>query len=190
MDSSLTNLNALILFFYILIFELEEFVLKKEDIKIKHVILHIIIQCMGILLLEFYDTDLMTLSTHICTIICYQILLSQCIIDFKKMELSDINNVALFILSIIHAYLNGFQNYHISFLIIGIGSLILYFLPISNMGFGDVKLLMATALFVRTSLLPSYIFYMLLIALFIGFFYKLLKKSDIFPMGPAIATMC
>ena len=58
------------------------------------------------------------------------------------------------------------------------------------MGFGDVKLLIATSLFVRAKMLPSYIFYMLLIALVIGIFYKIVKKSNIFPMGPAIAIMC
>ena len=189
----MNNLNLLKFFMFIMFlgfYFIEKQILKKENIMIKHHWLYVILLFSGIFLLYMYEkVDLEHCLIHMCTILCLPILIGQCVIDFKKMELSDINNIILFVLSLIYACLNNLQNYHISFSIIGISAVILYFLPISNMGFGDVKLLMATSLFVKTSLLHSYIFYMLLIALFIGIFYKLFKKSNIFPMGPAIAIM-
>ena len=189
----MNNLNLLKFFMFIMFlgfYFIEKQILKKENIMIKHHWLYVILLFSGIFLLYMYEkVDLQHCLIHMCTILCLPILIGQCVIDFKKMELSDINNIILFVLSLIYACLNNLQNYHISFSIIGISAVILYFLPISNMGFGDVKLLMATSLFVKTSLLPSYVFYMLLIALFIGIFYKLFKKSNIFPMGPSIAIM-
>lgn len=128
------------------------------------------------------------LDIPIIAMMCFPFLIGQCCIDFTKLELSDINNGILFLMSILYGFENGFN--FISLIIIGIVFFLLYLMPFSNMGFGDVKLLIATALFIPNKQIPSYIFYMLLISLGIGLFYKFVKKKNEFPMGPAIAIMC
>jgi prepilin signal peptidase PulO-like enzyme (type II secretory pathway) len=114
------------------------------------------------------------------------VLASQCVIDFKKMELSNINSLFIFVMGIIHCVLDGFDLKAIVF--ISVFYIVLYLLPFSNLGFGDVKLAIPLGLFIPYKAMPSFIFYSLCIGLFIGLGYKFVKKSKVFPMGPAIIT--
>lgn len=153
-------------------------ILRKEEIENNKILI-----LFGISLPVFLWTNI-----PIITMMCFPFLIGQCCIDFKKLELSDINNGILLLLSIIYGSQNEF--YFVSLAVIGIVFFLLYLMPFSNMGFGDIKLLISTALFVPSKLIPTYIFYMLVISLIIGIFYKIKKKQNIFPMGPAIAIMC
>ena len=110
-------------------------------------------------------------------------LLSQCLIDFKKLELSNINSLCIFIFGIFYMW----NNFNVKAIItISIFYIILYVMPFSNLGFGDVKLAIALSIFLKLSQVPSFIFYTLLISLIIGIIYKIKTKESIFPMGPAI----
>ena len=124
----MNNLNLLKFFMFIMFlgfYFIEKQILKKENIMIKHHWLYVILLFSGIFLLYMYEkVDLEHYLIHMCTILCLPILIGQCVIDFKKMELSDINNIILFVLSLIYACLNNLQNYHISFSIIGISAVI------------------------------------------------------------------
>lgn len=113
------------------------------------------------------------------------ILISQCLIDLKKMELSDYNNFSILLISFLYSFNLQSINWK-SFIIVAIFYMILYLLPFSNLGFGDVKLVIPLSLFLNVSYIPSFIFYTLLISLFLGIVYKIIKKQNIFPMGPAI----
>lgn len=164
-------------FCYLICCIFENVILQKEEIRIKQIWI-----LFGISL-----PALLWFNVPFITIMCYPLLVGQCFIDFTKLELSDYNNAMLFLASMIYSFQNGF-NFK-SFIIIGVLFFLLYLMPFSNMGFGDVKMLFATALFVPSKLILSYIFYMLAISLVIGICYKIFKKQNEFPMGPAIAIM-
>ena len=68
------------------------------------------------------------------------LLISQCFIDFKAKELSNINNLLLFIFTLSYSIYNSSVNWLSIIIMIGI-YLILYLLPITSLGFGDVKLI-------------------------------------------------
>lgn len=167
---------AISAFCYLICCFFENMILQKEEIKIKQIWILFGISLPALL---WFDVPFIA-------IMCYPLLVGQCFIDFTKLELSDYNNVMLFLASIIYGFQNGFN---FKSLIIGILFFLLYLMPFSNMGFGDVKMLFATVLFVPSKLIPSYIFYMLAISLVIGICYKVFKKQNEFPMGPAIAIM-
>ncbi len=158
--------------------KIETLILKKEKINIKYIP---IVFSIGFIIFSIMKIPLIP-------ILCFPFLIGQCCIDFTKLELSDINNFIIFGFSILFGFVNEF--YFLSFIIIGVTFFLLYLLPFSNMGFGDVKLLIATSLFVPSKLIPSYVFYILIISLIIGIVYKFKKKQNGFPMGPAISIMC
>ena len=112
------------------------------------------------------------------------IVISQSIIDFKKLELSDVNNITIAILGIFYSILNGFD--YKAFIFISLFFIIVYILPFSSLGFGDVKYAIAISFFIKYNMVNSFIFYSLFIVLFIGIFYRIVKKQKECPMGPAI----
>ena len=123
------------------------------------------------------------ISRNYLIFVLFPLLLSQCLIDFKKLELSNINSLCIFILGIFYMW----NNFDVKAIItISIFYIILYVMPFSNLGFGDVKLAIALSRFLKLSQVPSFIFYTLLISLIIGIIYKIKTKESIFPMGPAI----
>lgn len=117
------------------------------------------------------------------TILC-PIIISQTLIDFNKLELSDINNLMICIVGLIYGYVNQFDIKAI--ILTSLFFVIIYILPISNLGFGDVKYAMVLSFFLKSKQIPSFIFYSCLIGLIIGVYYKIIKKENIFPMGPAL----
>lgn len=172
--------TIIFLFMVLVIINAESFILKKEiDIKYMKVywILCIIPEIFFILFL-FMD--------YVALI--YPFLLGQTMIDFYKMELSDYNNLCLFLLSLVYGKYNGWNIK--SLIIISIFFLVLFFLPFSELGFGDVKLSISIALMIPFKIVPSFIFYSLVLGFILGIFYKNIKKKDSFPMGPCIVTMC
>ena len=113
------------------------------------------------------------------------LLISQCFIDFKAKELSNINNLLLFIFTLSYSIYNSSVNWLSIIIMIGI-YLILYLLPITSLGFGDVKLIAAISCMIPTIYISSFIFYPFLFGLILGLFYKLILKQNTFPMGPPI----
>lgn len=132
--------------------------------------------------LNIFNVIFFVLNNEILFVL-FPLLLSQCFIDFKKLELSNINSLFIFIFGI-YFMRNNFDIKAILF--ISLFYIILYLLPFTNLGFGDVKLEIALSLFFNIVKVPSFIFYTLLISLIIGIIYKLKTRQSIFPMGPAI----
>lgn len=148
--------------------------IKKEDINI---ILYNILNSLGLFLLFFNNPFL---------IIIYPLLISQSLIDFKKLELSNINSFIILLLGIIYSF--NYSNFNLkSIIVISIFYIIIYILPFSNLGFGDVKLVIPLSIFLEFKYISIFIFYTLVFSLIIGIIYKLIKKENIFPMGPAIS---
>lgn len=156
----------------IVTFLISFFVCKKENVSLKIYFILNIIMILSIFLKSPFLTILIP------------IIISQSIIDFKKLELSDINNIMICLIGLLYGYLNTFNIKSIIF--ISIFYIILYILPFSNLGFGDVKYSISLGFFLTNKQIPSFIFYSLIIGLCIGIYYKIVKKEDVFPMGPAI----
>lgn len=118
-------------------------------------------------------------------IILFPLLVSQCLIDFYKLELSNINSLLILLIGILYSF--NFSSFQIkSIIAISLFYIILYILPFSNLGFGDVKLVIPLSMFLEFKYIPSFIFYTLIFSLIIGIIYRLVRKENIFPMGPAI----
>lgn len=115
----------------------------------------------------------------------FPILLSQILIDFKALELSDINNLCLFISGLMYMFIYSQFNIK-TFLFLSIIYFILYCLPFTSLGFGDVKLIISLSLFYSYDKAILLIFYPFLIALGFGLFYKIFLNKNEFPMGPSI----
>ena len=114
------------------------------------------------------------------------LIVSQCLIDMKEKELSDRNTFYLFLIGILHMINNQAYGNIKTFGMLLLLYIVLFLIPFSSIGFGDVKLIAALSLYIPYKLSMCFVFYPFLVGLGLGLFYKYKYKESEFPFGPAI----
>ena len=149
-----------------------------------------IIMTLGFLVIAYYGGP--NFKTFIL-ISLYFLAVVICAIDFKHYIIPDELNIALLVLSFLWGYHN---NYFLEdFILMTLGYFLFAWVLRWSMfkwkgrealGFGDVKFFGAVGCFLDISILPCFLFLSGLAGILIAIIWKILKKGDMFPFGPAL----
>ncbi|MDX1948891.1 MAG: prepilin peptidase [Rickettsiales bacterium] len=115
-------------------------------------------------------------------------------IDFEHYIIPDEVNIFIFVLGAINSYVNNLEisDFAINcFTYLGISLLLRWSVFLwkkrEGLGLGDVKLFLASGAFLSIELLPIYLFLSGFSGLILAIFWRLFKKSEIFPFGPCLS---
>jgi prepilin signal peptidase PulO-like enzyme (type II secretory pathway) len=116
-------------------------------------------------------------------------------IDFEQYIIPDEINILIFILGISYGIYNnaGLEQLILMPVIyfslaMGLRYLMFFWKKKEGLGLGDVKFFLAAGTFLSIESLPTFLFLSGFTGIFIAIIWRIMKKGEIFPFGPALAA--
>lgn len=138
-----------------------------------------------------FGYDFNTILFDLFIVICMIMIIT----DLETYTIPDSTQVALLFTSLIFIFYNNFDPLYsvfsaiIYFLLIFICGLIVeYWKKKDAIGGGDIKLITICGLVLGISLLPLFFLFSGLFGLIFGLIWKIIKKNEYFPFGPALVA--
>lgn len=134
-----------------------------------------------------------TFKTVIISLLCFATIIIV-LVDLEHYIIPDEMNILIFILGITYGIYNDMPIDQMILmpvlylaLALGLRYLMFFWKKKEGLGLGDVKFFLAAGTFLSIESLPIFLFFSGIAGIVIAMIWKLMKKGEIFPFGPALA---